>query len=110
MNGEQIRKNIEEKIACISETWMSSEYDERVKDYWKKSGYSCIVKMIDDAGLEDEVKKLNTLSLHLGDFVLSNSERIMNNFFYRQLMDFLQTMFITQTMILCKLRINIGIK
>ena len=29
--GEQIRKDIEEKIACKSEAWMMSEYDERVK-------------------------------------------------------------------------------
>ena len=36
--------------------------------------------MVDDAGLEDEVKKLNALPLHLGAFVLSNSKRIMNNF------------------------------
>ena len=36
--------------------------------------------MIDDAGLEDEVNKLNTMPLHLGVFVLSNSKRIMNNF------------------------------
>ena len=33
--GEQIRKNIEEKLACKSEAWMMSEYDERVKNYWK---------------------------------------------------------------------------
>ena len=38
--------------------------------------------MIDDAGLEDEVKKLNTMPLHLGAFVLSNSKRIMNNFIH----------------------------
>ena len=36
--------------------------------------------MVNDAGLEDEVKKLNTMSLHVGAFVLSNSKRIMNNF------------------------------
>ena len=36
--------------------------------------------MIDDAGLENEVKKLNTMPLHLGAFVLSNSKRIMKNF------------------------------
>ena len=29
--------------------------------------------MTDDAGLEDEVKKLKTMPLHLGAFVLSNS-------------------------------------
>ena len=56
------------------------EYDERVKDYWKISGNNYIVKMIDDVGLEDVVKKLNTMPLHLGAFVLRDSKRIMNNF------------------------------
>ena len=77
--GENIRKDFEEKIACKSEMWMQTEYDERVKDYWKISGNNNIVKMIDDAGLEDEVEKLNTMPLHLVAFVLSNSKRIMNN-------------------------------
>ena len=67
--GEQIRKDIEEKFACKSEYWMMSEYDERVKDYWRISHGNYIVNMIDDAGLEDEVKKLNTMPLHLGSFV-----------------------------------------
>ena len=80
--GEQIRKDIEEKFACKSEYWMQSEYDERVKNYWKVSGINYIVKMIDDAGLEDEVKKLNTMPLHLGAFVLPNSKRLMNNFIH----------------------------
>ena len=59
-----------------------NEYDERAKDYWKISGINYIVKMIDDAGLEDEVKKLNTMPLHLGAFVLSNSKRIMNKYIH----------------------------
>ena len=80
--GENIRKDIEEKFACKSEMWMQTESDERVKDYWKISGFNYIVKMIDDAGLEDEVKKLNTMPLHFGAFVLSNSKRIMNNFIH----------------------------
>ena len=54
--GKNIRKDIEEKFACKSEAWMMTEHDERVKDYWKISGINYIVKMIDDAGLEDEVK------------------------------------------------------
>ena len=78
--GENIRKDIEEKFACKSEAWMMSEYDERVKDYWKISGINYIVKMINDAGLEDAVKKLNTMPLHLRAFVLSNSKRYMNIF------------------------------
>ena len=56
--GEQIRKDIEEKFACKSEYWMHSENDERVKDYWKISHGNYIVKMIDDLGLEDQVKKI----------------------------------------------------
>ena len=80
--GEQIRKDIEEKFACKSEMWMQTEYDERVKDYWKISNINYIVKMIDDAGLEDEIKKINTMPLHIGAFVLSNSKRTMNNFIH----------------------------
>ena len=41
-----------------------------------------ILKMIDNKGLEDEVQKVNTMRLHVGAFVLSNSKRIMNNFFH----------------------------
>ena len=55
MYGENIRKDIEEKFASKSEMWMRTEDDERVKSYWKISGINYFVKMIDDAGLEDEV-------------------------------------------------------
>ena len=53
--GENIRRDIEEKFACKSEMCMQTEYDERVKDYWKLSGINYIVKMIDDKGLEDGI-------------------------------------------------------
>ena len=36
--------------------------------------------MFDDAGLEDEVKNLNTMPLRLFAFVLSNSKSKMNKF------------------------------
>ena len=80
--GEQIRKDIEEKFVCKSELWMQTEYDEKVKDYWKISNINYIVKMIDDVGLEDEIKKIKTMPLHLGAFVLSDSKRNMNNFIH----------------------------
>ena len=38
--------------------------------------------MIDDAGMEDMVKKLNTLPLFLGAFSLSNSKIFLNNFIH----------------------------
>ena len=72
--GENIRKDNEEKFACKSEAGMMTEYDARVKEYWKMSGFNYFVKMIDNAGLEDEVKNLDTMQLHLGAFVLSNSK------------------------------------
>ena len=59
---------------------MHSDYVEKVKDYRKISHGNYIVKMIDCKGLEDEVKKVNTIAVHLGSFVLGNSNRIMNNF------------------------------
>ena len=78
--GEIIRKDIEESFACKSEAWMKTEYDERVKGYQKLSPGNYIVKTIGDIGLEDEVKKSNTMPLHLEALVLSNSKRLMNNF------------------------------
>ena len=59
-----------------------TECDERVVDYCKISGNNYIVKLIDDKGLEDEVKTLNTLPLHVGAVVLSNSIRNMNIFIH----------------------------
>ena len=67
--GEQIRKAIEEKFACKSKKWMVSEYQERLKEYWKNPHGNCIVKMVDDNGLEHAVKKLKTMPLRLGAFV-----------------------------------------
>ena len=58
LHGENIRKDIEERFTCKPEMWMQTEYDERVKDYWKISKINYIVKMIDDKGLEDDIKKL----------------------------------------------------
>ena len=38
--------------------------------------------MKDDEGLEDEVKKVNTLPLQLAVFIFSNTKRIMNSFIH----------------------------
>ena len=61
---------------------MMAEYDERVLNYQKNNHGSYIVKLKDDVGLEDEVEKVNTMPPHLGAFVSSNSERIMNIFIH----------------------------
>ena len=68
--GEQIRKDIEEKFACKSDYWMISEHDEKVKDYWKKSQGIYIGKKIDDAGLEDGVKKIKHHATSIRSFCI----------------------------------------
>ena len=61
---------------------MMSEYDEKVKDYWKIGYRKYIVKLIEDAGVEEKVKKLKSIPLHLEAFVLIKSERLVNNFLH----------------------------
>ena len=87
--GETIRKEIEEKIACKSECWMMTEYDERVKEYWIISNGNFIVEMIDDVGLEDEVK--NSM-LHLFPSAVSYCRiaKELRTLSYTQIMDFIQ--------------------
>ena len=57
-----------------------TEYDERVLDYQKINHGNYIVKMKDDAGLRDEVKKVKTMPLQMGAFVLAHSKRTKNDF------------------------------
>ena len=80
LNGEFLRKDILERYQCKSEMWMMTEYHERVLDYQKISHGNYIVKLKNENGLPDEVKKINTLPLQLAAFILSNSKRFMNNF------------------------------
>ena len=80
--GEQRRKDTEERYKCKSEHWMMTQYDERTLDYGKINYGNYFVKMKDGAGLEDGVKKVNTMPLQLGAFVLANSKRIMIDFIH----------------------------
>ena len=63
--------------------------------------------MKDDPGLDDQVKKANTMPLHLGALVLSNSKRIMNNFKHA-INGFTQMMYIIQRLIVYIMKRNIG--
>ena len=65
--GEFLRKDITESYPCKIETWMMSEYDERVLDYQK---INYIVKIKDDEGLLDEIKKANTSPLQLVVYII----------------------------------------
>ena len=78
--GVQIRKDINESYSCKSETWMKTEFDENVLDFWKIPNGNYIVRMKKDDGLDDDCDIKNTFTAVLGAFILANSRRIMNNF------------------------------
>ena len=80
--GEFLRKDSLESYQCKSEMWMQTENDEGVLDYQKNNHGNYVVEMKDDDELEDEMKKANTLPLHLAVFILSNSKRIMTIFIH----------------------------
>ena len=78
--GVQIRNDINESYSCKSETWMKTEFDENVLEYWKLPNGKNIVKMKKDDGLDDDCDIKNTLPEVLGAFILANSRRNLNNF------------------------------
>ena len=86
---------------------MFSQSDERVKDYWKLSRGKYIIKMIDDAGLEEEAKKLKTVPLQLNAFVLSDSRRNINSLIHAN-NGFYTNVFFTLILTHCILKINTG--
>ena len=58
---------------------MSTEYDERLPDYWRLSNGEYIVKLKQHEGLEGETDLKITMPADLGSVILSN-KRIINNF------------------------------
>ena len=78
--GQTIRRDIEDEFCCKTENWMKTEYDERVKDYWRLPNGHYIVQLSLDEGVDGEIDHKNTMPSQLGAFILSNSKRIMNSF------------------------------
>ena len=72
--GAQIRMDINESYYCKSETWMKTEHDEIVLDYWKIPNENYVVKMKKDDGLHDDCDIKNTLTVQLGAIILSLSK------------------------------------
>ena len=77
----QIRRDINETYYCKSETWMKTDFDENVLEYWKLPNGNYIVKMKRDDGLDDDCDIKNTLPAVLGTSILGKSRRILKNFF-----------------------------
>ena len=79
--GVQIRRDIDEFYKRKSEHWLQRDYDENVLDYWRLPNGNYIVEFKEkDDGLDGDNDVKKTLPSHLGSFILSNSERTMNNF------------------------------
>ena len=78
--GVQIRRDINESHSCKSGTWMKTEFDEIVLDYWKLPNRNYVVKRKKDDGLDDDCDIKNTLPAVVGALILSISKRVMNNF------------------------------
>ena len=71
----KIQEDIGEEYACNSEVCTSSDYDERVKGYWKIPFGNSIVTLTSDNGSRNETQLKNTIHFHLGRFILSNSKK-----------------------------------
>ena len=101
--GVQIRKDFNESYHCKSETWMKTEFDENVLEYWKLPNGNSIVKTKKDDGLDDDESDVkNTLPAVLGAFILANSRRIMNNIIREKNgTDFMKITYITQILTIC---------
>ena len=79
--GGCIRCDIHEILKCVSENWMETEYDDRVKeDIPLKSG-NYLVNVKDHNGVDDNVvsKKVNSQPFQFGSLILSHSKRLMND-------------------------------
>ena len=76
----QICRDINGYCFCKSETWMKTEFDENVLEYWKLPSGNYNVKMKKDDALHDDCDIENTLPAVLGAFILSNSRRNMIKF------------------------------
>ena len=105
--GVQIGRDIDEFYKCKSEHWMQTEYDEILLDYWRLPNGSYIVKIKKDDGLDGDTDVQNTLSSHLGAFfnVILKELSIISS---KKSMDFIITVYTTETPIVCIKKINIG--
>ena len=59
--GVQIRRDNNESFCCKSETWMKTEFDENVLDYWRLPNGNYIKKMKKNNGLDDDCDNKSTL-------------------------------------------------
>ena len=79
--GSCIRRDINEKFKCVTENWMNTEFDDRVKNWFPLENGNFMVNISDHDGVDDNgiSKKINSQPFHLGSFILSHSKRLMKD-------------------------------
>ena len=79
--GGCIRCDIHEILKCVSENWMKTEYDDRVKEYIPLKNGNYLVNVKDHNGVDDNgvSKKVNSQPFQFGSLILSHSKRLMND-------------------------------
>ena len=79
--GGCIRCDIHDVLRCVSETWMKTEYDDRVKEYIPLKNGNYLVNIKDHDGVDDNgiSKKVNSQLFQFGSLILSHSKRLMND-------------------------------
>ena len=81
--GGNIRKNINEEYKCVTENWMTENFDDRVKEWFPLKNGTLLVKLEDAKGADgfDKSKSINTMPSQFGSNILSHSKRLMNDVF-----------------------------
>ena len=79
--GSCIRQDITENYKCVTENWMNTEYDDRVKSYIPLENGNYMVNIVDHEGVDDNgiSKQINSQPFQLGSMILSHSKRLMND-------------------------------
>ena len=79
--GGCIRCDIYDVLKCVSENWMKTEYDDRVKEYIPLKDGNYLVNVKDHDGVDDNgvSKKVNSQPFQFGSLILLHSKRLMND-------------------------------
>ena len=74
--GGCIRCDIHDVLRCVSEAWMKTEYDDRVKEYIPLKNGNYLVNIKDHDGVDDNgiSRKVNSQPFQFGSLILSHSK------------------------------------
>ena len=78
--GCSIRKDINEEYKCVTETWMTENFDDRFKEWFPLKNANLIVKVENDENVDDydKAKSIKTMTSHFESCILSHSKRQTN--------------------------------